>query len=62
MSMITHVKTLINRHKMLDAEIQNAYTKRLPATEITRLKKLKLRLKDNINSLLASSNDFKTVA
>ncbi len=62
MSMITHVKTLINRHKMLDEELQNAYTNRLPATEITRLKKLKLRLKDNINSLLASSNDFKNAA
>jgi uncharacterized protein YdcH (DUF465 family) len=47
---------------MLDEELQNAYTNRLPATEITRLKKLKLRLKDNINSLLASSNDFKNAA
>ena len=62
MSITTRIKTLLSKHKSLDAELHNAYMSRLPATEIARIKKLKLKLKDDINSMLSSLNNMENAA
>lgn len=61
MSVLAHIDTLEKKHSNLEEEIRNAQLNRLSDTEVTRLKKEKLRIKDEIESALkhitANQND-----
>jgi len=62
MSITTHIKTLNEKHKQLEEELHNAYIHHLPTTEISRIKKQKLLLKDEIKLLRRNVGDFKKAA
>ena len=62
MSITTHLKTLNEKHKQLDEELHNAYIHHLPTTVISKIKKKKLLLKDEIKSLKINIDDMKKAA
>lgn len=62
MSVKSHLSTLITRHNLLEEEIRQAYFHRLPADEITLLKKRKLKVKEEIELLKISQESGDKVA
>lgn len=51
MSVTAHLDVLEKKHDILKREIESAYAHHVPDVELLRMKKLKLRLKDEIRSL-----------
>jgi hypothetical protein len=62
MSITTHIKTLNNKHKELDDKLHSAYIHYLPNNEISKLKKEKLRIKDEIKNLEESDESIRKAA
>ncbi len=64
MSIETHIDTLNFKHGKLENTIDKAYVHHLPEEDISKLKKEKLMIKDEINNLqhLLFDEDFKEKA
>jgi len=62
MTIKSHIETLNKKHEKLDKKLHDAYTHYLPEAEIIELKKQKLKIKDEINSLNSSVFSMKNAA